>query len=76
VDGAQDLIAHALARIPVIFEQPARALLEPAVLLLDAEHSARMVDHHEVDLAVQGPSLVLAGSVHAVEHRVIVAQRR
>ena len=50
------------------------AFFEPAVLLLDTERSAAIVGRHEVDLAVQGPSLVLAGPVHAVEHRVIIRQ--
>jgi hypothetical protein len=74
VDGAQDLIGHAFAFVPVVLEQFALGLVESAVLLLDAEHLARIVEHHEVDLAVQGPPLVLAGPVHAVEDRVVAGQ--
>jgi hypothetical protein len=69
VDAAQDLIGHALAFVPVVFEQLALSLVESAVLLLDAEHLTGAVEDHEVDFAVQGPPFVLVGPVHAVEDR-------
>jgi len=67
-----DLGAHALAVIPIHLEQGSLLLLESAVLLLDAEDLTGVIEHHEVDLPVQGLALVLASPVDPVKNRVVV----
>jgi hypothetical protein len=52
----------------------ALGLLQVAVLLLNAEHLPGPVQHHEVDLAIEGVAAVLAGPVHAVEDGVVAGQ--
>lgn len=74
VHRAADLGTGVLVPVLVALDEPGAAFRKQAVLLLDQEHIAALVDDDEVHLAEVHPLGVLARPVHTVQDRVVVRQ--